>query len=102
MKKTTGIKLVLITAALAACNKPMYQQGYYSDPVYYSGDQPDSTNSCPIEYSQLPPDYYNWLYGFRPYGGFYVNPSINFYYLRYYRGTVTRAGFGSKINTISS
>jgi hypothetical protein len=106
MKKTACIKLVLITAALASCNKPMYQQEYFSDPPYYPGDPPDSTNSCPVEYSQLPPDYYIWLNGFRPYGGFYVDPGINvyynFYYRTYHRPGITRAGFGTKIGTISS
>ena len=97
MKKTTCIHLVLITAALAACNKPMYQQEYYTPPGYYPGDLPDSTNSCPIEYSQFPPDYYNWMYGFRPYGGLYVDPDINFYYQYRYRATVHRSGFGGKI-----
>ena len=100
MKKTTCIQLVLITAALAACNRPMYQQEYY--PSGYPGDLPDSTNSCPIEYSQLPPDYYNWLYGFRPYGSVYVDPYINAYYLHRYRETVVRAGFGGRIHAVSS
>jgi|SRR5579871_3139887 len=103
MKKTTCIHLVLITAALAACNRPMYQQEYYS-PEYYPGDLPDSTNACPIGYSQLPPDYYNWLYSFRPYGSYYVDPSINIdlYYGHRYRETVVRAGFGGKTTAISS
>ena len=101
MKKTTCIKLVLITAALAACNRPMYQQEYYS-PGYYPGDLPDSTNACPIEYSQLPPDYYNWLYGFRPYGGFYIDPYINVYYVHPRHGHVVRSGFGGGGHSISS
>ena len=103
MKKSTTIHLVLITAFLAACNKPMYQQEYYT-PGYYPGNEPDSTNSCPIEGSDLPPDYYNWIYGFRPYGNFYFDPtlSINIYYQRHYRETVLRSGFGGKITGISS
>lgn len=55
MKKTTYIQLVLITAALASCNR------------YFN--QPD-----PPEY---PPDYYTWYYGFQPYGMYYDDP----YYL---------------------
>jgi hypothetical protein len=82
MKKTGCIRLVLITAALAACNRPMYQQEYYT-PGYYPDDLPDSTNSCPIEYSNLPLDYYNWMYGFR----FYPYP------MQAHRG-----GFGGKIH----
>jgi hypothetical protein len=103
MKKTACIKLVLITAALAACNRPMYQQEY-PDPVYYTGDLPDSTNSCPIEYSDFPPDYYYWMYGFRPYGGFYFEPNINlnWYYRHQYRQTVLKAGFGTKISTVGA
>ena len=102
MKKSTTIHLVLITAALAACNRPMYQQDYYT-PGYYPGDLPDSTNSCPIETTDLPFDYYNWMYAFRPYGSYYVDPiNINFYYQRHYRQTVARSGFGGKITAISS
>ncbi|GGB10646.1 hypothetical protein [Puia dinghuensis] len=92
MKKTSCIKLVLITAALAACNKPIYQQGSYL-PDYYPSDPPDSTNSCPIDYPQLlpdfSPDYYTWLYGFRPYH-------------HHHRAGVSRAGFGGGGHTISS
>ena len=37
MKKTNGIQLVLITAALAGCDKPLYQQGpEFTGPVYPS------------------------------------------------------------------
>src|SRR5258708_17766710 len=101
MKKTTCMHLVLITAALAACNRPMYQQEYYT-PGDYPGDLPDSTNSCPIEGTWLPPDYYNWMYGFRPYGSFYLDPNINIYYQHHYRETVWRSGFGGKHYSISS
>ncbi|HLZ87896.1 MAG TPA: hypothetical protein VKQ52_11665 [Puia sp.] len=101
MKKTACIQLVLITAALAACNRPMYQQEYYS-PAYYPGDLPDSTNSCPIDYSPFPPDYYNWWYGFRPYGTVYVDPYVNVYYRHRHRETVRRSGFGGKISAVSS
>ena len=102
MKKTACIHLVLITAALAACNRPMYQQEYYTPPAYYPGDPADSTNSCPIEYSDLPPDYYTWLYGIRPYGSYYIDPSINFYYVHRYRATVLRSGFGGKIQAVGA
>jgi hypothetical protein len=103
MKKSTAIHLVLITAALAACNRPMYQQEYQA-PAAYPGDLPDSTNSCPIESAYLPFDYYNWMYAFRPYGSYYVDPTINinFYYPWHYGGSVHRSGFGGKIQGISS
>lgn len=93
MKKTSVIHLVLITAALAACNKPMYQQQYYTQ-GYYPGDPPDSTNSCPVEYDDYPPDYYNWFYGFRPYGSYYVDLNMIFRHRNRYGSPVHRAGFG--------
>ncbi|MBS1663694.1 MAG: hypothetical protein JST68_21805 [Bacteroidetes bacterium] len=83
MKKTACIQLVLITAALAACNKPLYQQ----DPVYYEGDAPDSTNSCPIADPYLyayQPDYFNWISAFRYYP--YRSP----------HPIIVRAGFGHR------
>lgn len=98
MKKTACIHLVLITAALASCNRPLYQQ---EPPRYYqqdtTGEIVDSTNSCPMgaDETDLPPDYYTWFYGFRPYGLFYNDP---FYIQRYYHyrypATIIRAGFG--------
>jgi len=115
MKKTTCIQLVLITAALAGCDRPLYQQGsdypgapysrcyssgaydpgpYSSDP-YSSprGNEPDSSNSCPLEQSQLPPDYYLWYYGLQPFG-FYFGVGLEGYYAYRYPTTIVRAGFG--------
>ena len=114
MKKTNAINLVLITAAMAACNRPLYQQrpDGYEDPGYsadaptgpltagpgmrpatgpdscltagpYSGaaaDAADSTNSCPVESSALPPDYYDWYNGTGPFGSFTVDFNINGFY----------------------
>jgi hypothetical protein len=115
MKKTNCIQLVLITAALAGCDRPLYQQGpgypgsydpgpeyrgsAGSDPQspYYSaGDEPDSTNSCPLVQSQLPPDYYLWYSGLRP-GDFYFGDGFNLegYYAYRYPATIVRAGFGN-------
>jgi hypothetical protein len=86
MKKTNAINLVLITAAMAACNRPLYQQrpnDGYDDPGY-SADAPadaaDSTNSCPVESSELPPDYYDWYNGAGAFGTFSVNFNINGFY----------------------
>ena len=105
MKKTNAIQLVLITAAMAACNRPLYQQrpDGYEDPGY-SADAPagtsagvpgpgprpgpgpadtagpDSTNSCPVESSALPPDYYDWYNGAGAFGSITVNFNINGYY----------------------
>ncbi len=117
MKKTNCIQLVLITAALAGCDRPLYQQGpdyqgsYYPggyssgayEPGPYSsnpyssprGDEPDSTNSCPLVQSQLPPDYYLWYSGLRPFDFYYGDGfSLDGYYAYRYPATIVRAGFG--------
>ncbi|HEV3411815.1 MAG TPA: hypothetical protein VG101_05015 [Puia sp.] len=105
MKKTNCIQLVLITAALAGCDKPLYQQGQdypgTYDPGPYStsyipmGDQPDSGNSCPMVQSALPPDYYLWYSGLRPFD-FYFGDGFNLggYYAYRYPPTIIRTGFG--------
>ena len=98
MKKTNAINLVLITAAMAACNRPLYQQRSdgYDDPGYSTGapagpltagpgagltaDAADSTNSCPVESSELPPDYYDWYNGMGAFGSFTVDFNINGFY----------------------
>jgi hypothetical protein len=98
MKKTNAINLVLITAAMTACNRPLYQQrpDGYDDPGYSTGapagpltagpdsrapaDAADSTNSCPVESSELPPDYYDWYNGAGAFGSFTVNFNINGFY----------------------
>ena len=86
MKKTTCIQLVLITAALASCNR------YFNQP---DPPAPDSTNSCPLAPDNLPPDYYTWYYGFQPYGMYYDDP----YYLEGFydyrvQVRIVRYGFG--------
>jgi hypothetical protein len=97
MKKSNAINLVLITAAMAACNRPLYQQQpeRYEDPGYSAGapggpltagpgpglaDVIDSTNSCPVESSALPPDYYDWYNGAGFFGSFTVDFNINGFY----------------------
>jgi hypothetical protein len=138
MKKTNCIQLVLITAALAGCERPQYQQApYYSGPYdrgsssqspYYpmggvaggaapggvaggagtggmaggvvAGGEPmggmaDSTNACPLEQSQLPPDYYLWYQGLQPFDFYYGEPFRLFGYYAYrFPALVVRAGFG--------
>ena len=115
MKKTACIRLVLITAALAGCDRPLYQQGPdypgASDPGGYSsgsydpyssnsynpptGEQPDSGNSCPLVQSQLPPDYYIWYSGLQPWDFYYGDGfSLDGYYAYRYPATIVRAGFG--------
>ena len=92
MKKSNAINLVLITAAIAACNRPLYQQrpDGYDDPGYSTGspadsltagpDSADSTNSCPVESSALPPDYYDWYNGVGAFASFSFNVNINGFY----------------------
>jgi hypothetical protein len=106
MKKTNAINLVLITAAMAACNRPLYQQRSdgYDDPGYstdapagpltagpgsmptagpgagLTADAADSTNSCPVESSELPPDYYDWYNGMGAFGSFTVDFNLNGFY----------------------
>lgn len=107
MKKTTCIQLVLVTAALAGCDRYLYQQGCacsvydagpYS-PGFYNGPagaRPDSSNSCPLVQSQLPPDYYIWYSGLRPSDYYYGDGfSLDGYYAYRYPATIVRAGFGN-------
>ena len=105
MKKTHRIQLVLITAALAACDRPLYPRGpdyaqaaeKNQTSAYYPpiGDPPDSTNSCPLAQSQLPPDFYLWYSGLQPFD-FYYGSGIgrNGYYVYKSRTTIARGGFG--------
>lgn len=95
MKKTPYIRLVLITAALASCNRPLYQQAVPPP------DDADTTQACPIGLSDLPPDYYNWYYGFRPYGNYYYDPfRLDGFYI--YRIGLVRGGFGYRGKTVYS
>jgi hypothetical protein len=98
MKKTKYIQLVLITAALAGCDRPLYQQApTYAGPYdrVAPGDVPDSTNSCPLENSQLPPDYYLWYQGLQPFDFYYGQPFRLFGFYSYrFPALVVRAGFG--------
>src|ERR1700677_4580228 len=95
MKKTTCIQLVLITAALAGCDRPLYQQGSDYPGSYDPGSGADSSNSCPLVQSQLPPDYYLWYSGLQPYEFYYGDGfSLNGYYAYRYPATIIREGFG--------
>lgn len=95
MKKTTCIQLVLITAALAGCDRPLYPLG--PDYPETAGDPPDSTNSCPMVQSQLPPDYYIWYSGLQPWDFYYGDGfSLDGYYAYRYPATIVRGGFGKR------
>lgn len=127
MKKTPFIRLVLITAALASCNRPMYQQQQQNMPEYESADSTNvSPESCPITWDDLPPDFYIWNYSFRPYGFFFGGPyQSDLYYSvvlahRHHgnypltgpiihrpgitgnRSGILRSGFGSNFHTVVS
>src|SRR5580704_3037380 len=128
MKKTNCIQLVLITAALAGCDRMLYPPGppvpyspgpfaprsYYppadpyaprpysppsdgdgSDAPQTNAPEADSTNSCPMAGSQLPPDYYLWYSGLRPWDFFYGDwLNLEGYYAYRNPRTIVRAGFG--------
>lgn len=125
MKKTPFIRLVLITAALSSCNRPMYQQ--QNMPEYESADSTNvSAEVCPLAWDDLPPDFYIWNYAFRPYGLFFGGPyRPDLYYSvvwshRYHGynpptgpnapgsvitrngAGVVRSGFGSNFHTVAS
>jgi len=99
MKKTAFIRLALITATLAGCNRPLYTQAP-PEADMYQGEPPDSTNSCPVDLYDLPPDYYNWYYSFRPFLNFYIRPGIEGFYR--YRIAVSRHGFGHTFTKVGS
>ena len=119
MKKTPFINLVLITAALAACNRPLYQQ------VDVTEDDTDSSsycNNCLMLPPDLPPSYYTWYYGFRPYGCYYDeslwfvdNPGLFVNYgltsgpwaptnpgIWHHGHAIARGGFGRAGHTVSA
>jgi len=85
MKKSKIICLVLITAALASCNRAIYDSG--DNDVYNEKRSNtcvrDSTlyynplNSCNI-YAN------NWNYAFRPYYGYYSSRHPNIFFHRGY------------------
>lgn len=112
MKKTPFIQLVLITAALAACNRPLYQQQ-----VELTEDDTDTTNTCLMLPPDLPPSYYTWYYGFRPYGCYYdescwINNNFSLFFGQTYltnpgihyhgHSGITRSGFGRHVHTVGA
>jgi hypothetical protein len=67
MKKSKFVSLVLITSALAACNKP--KPNWDSNEVYMRSDS--TATYTHTQGSHLP--LFLWYYAFRPYGMFYGN-----------------------------
>jgi hypothetical protein len=101
MKKSKFVSLVLITSALAACNKP--KPNWDSNEVYIRSDS--TATYTHTQGSHLP--LFLWYYAFRPYGMFYGN---GYHHAGYYSGAVSersnvgtsaaksaaiRGGFGS-------
>jgi hypothetical protein len=108
MKKTKHIKLILITAALASCNREMAPRQSMTDnpaidnpvdsmyagpadstlvagPLYNPGVYDNTFDPCCQEaYPQL------WGYSFSPLGNYYVGPTGKTYY---YPGNRYRKGF---------
>lgn len=73
MKKSQKIQLVLITAALASCNRtiypsqpdPVYDPGYVQSPANTDSVYADSSDACrvdPAMYDCYYPDYYTGTY----------------------------------------
>jgi len=90
MKKSTKIQLVLITAALASCNRVIIpadsQAGYRPDPTL--AQQPlDTSSTCNCTENH----FYNDDSMVYPYNGFYTNFSLYFPGAQYRRGFVWRS-----------
>lgn len=100
MKRSTTIRLVLITATLASCNRVIIpeqsDEGYVPDPVLTAAPagEEDSVYDCSC---QLNNSNWNW---YNPYD-YFNDPYINFslYYTGQPFNTPYRAGHLYRINT---
>jgi hypothetical protein len=104
MKKTKKIQLVLITAALASCNRTLYptqpDPGYTPDPVYYDAARQTSDSTFQADSCTYDNYYYPYYYT----GTYY--PSWPFHFFLGLRpvyksrnivrrpGFIARGGFG--------
>jgi hypothetical protein len=110
MKKSKYVTLVLITSALAACDKPAPEPSWDSNEVYMRSDTTASYTHT--QGSHLP--LFLWYYAFRPYGMFSGN---GYRHAGYYSGAVSRSsnigrsatkstairgGFGGSRSSVSS
>lgn len=84
MKKSKFIKLVLISAALASCNRPQKETEWGSGSHNNVYMRSDSTAS----YTRRPNNSWLWYYAFRPYG-YYSRGQ--FYRQGYYSGGISEA-----------
>ncbi|MDR3711452.1 MAG: hypothetical protein P4L51_01450 [Puia sp.] len=119
MKKSKQIKLVLISAALASCNRSLVPQipvtnipepadtTLTAGPVYKEDPYPNTFNLCCQEaYWEL------WNYSFNPFGLVYIGPPGPGYYYPgkfYRRGAfwrnnhfIVRGGWGKSSSSASS
>jgi hypothetical protein len=116
MKKSKHIQLILITAALASCNRVVIPQQQPEDittdstltaPVANDSTYVDDYNGCGCD------DFYPVMSNSTTaYGSFYINPVYNSYYYtgrRHRKGTVVRGstvivrgGFGKSSVTAGS
>ena len=104
MKKSKHIELVLITAALASCNRPEKEWGTSDKKVYMRSD-------TTAGYSRAHTGYYGghgglWYYAFRPYGNYngagyrrygYYSDALSHSSnagTNAFKGSVLRGGFG--------
>lgn len=111
MKKSKYVTLVLITSALAACNKPEEKEpNWDSNEVYMRSDTTAEYTHTQGSYLPL----FLWYYAFRPYGMFSGN---GFRHAGYYSGALSRSsnvgssaakssavrgGFGTSRSSVSS
>jgi hypothetical protein len=115
MKKTGKIQLVLITAALASCDREIAPR--QSLTAYPAGSTfigtPDTTLTAGPVYDTDPYDYSLWNYSFNLYTNFYyISPNGKSYYYpgnRYRKGFfrksdhfIVRGGWGKAGHSVSS
>ena len=84
MKKSKYVTLVLITSALAACNKSEPEPSWESNEVYMRSDS--TAEYTRTHGAHLP--LFLWYYAFRPYGMFGAN---GFRHTGYYSGALSKS-----------
>eukprot|EP01132_Coremiostelium_polycephalum_P019347 gene19347-23011_t len=84
MKKSSVIKLVLITGALASCHKPKPEASWDSNEVYMRSDS--TANYTRTQGHHLSPIL--WYYAFRPYGMYYGG---RYHHSGYYSSSISES-----------
>jgi hypothetical protein len=113
MKKSKGITLILITAALASCHEKKKQKDWVENNVYMRSDT-TAGYSHAYHHGGGVGNALLWYYAFRPYGYY---SGGNYYRSGYYSGAINesanigssttksniiRGGFGASAYTVSS